>query len=243
MSTALAEGRYAVTEAEETTRDWIAYSVDCPMCGEPAGFRCIYTTGPETAVSAYGRPRDYRYTKMRLKGTMTVHPHYQRVNRALSRARQRALREQRAAARRSAPAPKPAWPVTDKEALEIKCPLCESAPKRKCVRTAAVRKPQTFRGEQVYPKRMVIVHRKGTNIARPHAKRREAYARLRLERWKRENPAEWLRTDMERARAALNAFDRAEYEQMRDWLKNHGAILWGGERPDGSLRGETYAFG
>lgn len=160
MSTALAEGRYPVTEAEETHRDWIAYSVDCPMCGEPAGFRCIYTAGPETAVSAYGRPRDYRHTKMRLKGTMTVHPHYQRVNLALDRARQRALREQRAAARKAAPAPKPAWP--NEETREI--------------------------------------------------------------------------------RTALAAFDRAEYEQLRDWLKDHGAILWGGERPDGTRRGETYAF-
>jgi hypothetical protein len=163
MSTALAGGRYAVTEAEETTRDWIAYSVDCPMCGEPAGFRCIYTSGPETEISAYGRTRDYRHAKLRLKGTMTVRPHYRRVNLALDRARQRALREQRAAerARRKAEPSGSAWP------------------------------------------------NEGTR----------------------------------EIRAALNAFDRAEYEQMRDWLKNHGAILWGGERPDGSLRGETYAFG
>lgn len=241
MSTALAEGRYPVTEAEETTRDWSTYSVDCPMCGEPAGFRCIYTTGPETAVSAYGRPRDYRHTTMRLKGTMTVHPHYQRVNLALDRARQRALREQRAAARKAAPRPKPARPVTDKEAYEIKCPLCGRGPKRKCIRMSAVKKREMY--GIGYTGRMVTVHRKGTNIARPHAQRREAYARLRLERWKRENPAEWLRTDMEQARAALAAFDRAEYEQMRDWLKNHGAILWDGQRPDGSLRGDTYAFG
>jgi hypothetical protein len=94
---------------------------------------------------------------------MTVRPHYQRMNLALDKARQRALREQRAAerARRKAEPSGPVWP--NEETREI--------------------------------------------------------------------------------RAALAAFDRAEYEQMRDWLKNHGAILWGGERPDGSLRGETYAFG
>jgi len=242
--TVLAEGRFPVTEAEESTKDWMAYSVNCPECGEPAGFRCVYTTGPDSPVSAYGRPRDYLYPgKMRFKGTMTVQPHYKRTNLALDKARQRALREQRAAARKAAPAPKPVMPVTDTEAYEIKCPLCGREPKRKCIRMSAVKKPQTFHGEQVYPKRMVTVHRKGVNIARPHAKRREAYARLRLERWKKENPAEWLRTDMERARAALNAFDRAEYEQMRDWLKNHGAILWGGTRPDGSLRRQAYVFG
>jgi len=30
---------------------------------------------------------------------------------------------------------------------------------------------------------------------------------------------------------------------MRDWLKDHGHILWGGDRPDGTRRGDTYVSG
>jgi hypothetical protein len=236
VTTALAEGRYPVTEAEETTRDWIAYSVDCPECGEPAGFRCVYTTGPETAVSAYGRPRDYLHlAKFHLKGDMTRRPHFARSNLAAEKALRAAIRDRRAAARKAAP-PKPALPVTDKEAYEIKCPLCGREPGRKCVRTQAKKKREMY--GTGYTGRWVTVHRKGTNISRPHSERRAAAARLRLERWKRENPAAWLREDAEQARAALAAFDLAEYEKLRDWLAEHGPILWGGTRPDGSRRGE-----
>jgi len=233
-----AEGRYPVTEAEETTKDWIAYSVPCPACGEPAGFRCVYTTGPDSEISAYGRPRDYRHTTMHLKGTMTVQPHYQRVNLVAEQNRQRMLRESR---RRTRPAPRPDETATDAEAYTIKCPLCGSEPKRKCVRTQAKKRRELI-GDG-YTGRWITVHLKGTRIARPHAQRRAAAARLRLERWRRENPAAFRARDVEKARAALAAFDLREFEQMRDWLKNHGAILWGGERPDGSLRGDTYAFG
>jgi hypothetical protein len=94
-----------------------------------------------------------------------------------------------------------------------------------------------------YTGRWITVRRKGTNIARPHPQRRRAAQQLRLARWKRDNPADWRAAETARARAALAAFDLAEYEQLRDWLKNHGPILWGGERPDASRRGETYAFG
>ncbi len=239
VNVARLEGRYPVTEAEETTKDWIAYSVDCPECGEPAGFRCVYTTGPETAVSAYGRPRVRRYGReLRLKGTMTVQPHYQRMNRALDLQAQRELRERR---RRAKPAPRPDMTATDAEAYEVRCPLCGREPKRRCVRTQAKKKREMYGIE--YTGRWITVHRKGTRIARPHPQRRAAAAKLRLERWRRENPGAFRARDVEQARAALAAFDRAEFEQMRDWLKNHGAILWGGERPDGSLRGDTYAFG
>lgn len=238
-SEARPESRYPVTEAEETTRDWIAYSVDCPECGEPAGFRCIYTTGPETEISAYGRPRSRLYGReLRLKGAMTVRPHYQRMNLAQDVMLRRELRERR---RREKPVPKPDMTATDAEAYEVRCPLCGREPKRKCVRTTAKKKREM--SGTGYTGRRVTVHRKGTNIAKPHPQRRAEAARLRLERWRRENPAAFRAQDAEQARAALAAFDRAEFEQMRDWLKNHGSILWGGERPDGSLRGETYAFG
>jgi hypothetical protein len=242
VSTVLAEGRYPVTEAEEGTKDWIAYTVDCPECGEPAGFRCFYTTGPETAVSAYGRPRDYLHrAKFHLKGDMTVRPHYRRANLAAEKAMRAAIRERRAAARKAGPPPKPASPVTDTEAYEVKCPVCGREPKRKCIRMVPVKKREM--AGSGYTGRRITVRRKGTNIARPHQGRRDAAARLRLERWKKENPAQWLREDAEQARAALAAFDLAEYEKLRAWLAEHGPILWGGTRPDGSLRGETYAFG
>lgn len=239
MSTAVAEGRYPVTEAEETTKDWIAYTVDCPECGEPAGFRCVYTSGPDSEISAYGRPRDYLHlARFHLKGDMTVQPHYRRMNRAQDLYRQAELRARR---RRARPAPRPAWPVTDTEAYEVKCPLCGREPKRRCVRVKDKKKREVI--GTGYTGRWITVHRKGTRIARPHAQRRAEAARLRLHRWRQENPGAFRAHDVEQARAALAAFDLREFGQMRDWLKNHGHILWGGDRPDGTRRGDTYVFG
>lgn len=248
----LAEGRYPVTEAEETTRDWIAYSVGCPECREPAGFRCVYTTGPDSEISAYGRPRVRQFSgKLRLKGEMTIRPHYQRMNVALDEERRRVVR----ARRRKPPPPEPAEPVTDKEAYAVACPLCKRRPGQRCKRVQEEKKRETFRGG--YTGQWVTVHRKGTNIARPHPQRRRAAEQLRLARWKRDNPADWRAAETARARAALAAFDLAEYEQLRSWLAEHGHILWDlhlvlspdGKvledvcRPDGTRRGDTYALG
>lgn len=240
MSAGLAEGRYPVTEAEETTGDWVAYSVACPDCGEPAGFRCLYTSGPDSAVSAYGRPRDYRFARFHLRGAMTARPHQNRVRLARETAARRVRARARAEARKAGPPPKPALPVTDKEAHAVRCPLCGSEPGRRCTRMQAVRVREMQGGG--YTGRPVIKHRKGTRLARPHQRRRQEADRIRMARWKQANPAQWLREDTELARQALAAFDRAEFERLRDWLAEHGPILWGGTRPDGSARGQSYAF-
>ena len=82
------------------------------------------------------------------------------------------------------------------------------------------------------------MHRKGTRTKKPHPARVREFARLRAVRWQRETGY-----DVAQARAALAAFDLAEYEKLRAWLAEHGPVLWGGQRPDGSLRGDTYAIG
>lgn len=46
-----------------------------------------------------------------------------------------------------------------------------------------------------------------------------------------------------REKARDRAFDLAEYEQLRDWLRAYAEILWADARPDGSLRGEPYSTG
>jgi hypothetical protein len=155
MRTSQAEvGRFPVTEAEETTKDWAAYSVTCPECGEPAGFRCIYTTEVR-AFDLHGYSRTH--VRPHRIGDMTIRPHHARSNVVAERDRRARL----LAARREAGPPGPAWP-----------------------------------GEET-----------------------------------------------RKIRAALAAFDLDEYERMRDWLKNYGEILWRDQRPDGTFRGETYAFG
>src|ERR1700760_3946643 len=85
------EGRYPVTEAEETTKEGAAYGVDCPPpekggCGEPAGFRCVYTTEVRP-VDSYG----YRRTHVRPHkiGDMTRRPPHVRSNLATEKAGQR----------------------------------------------------------------------------------------------------------------------------------------------------------
>jgi hypothetical protein len=84
----------------------------------------------------------------------------------------------------------------------------------------------------------------GQPCKRVHWQRRQkALDRRRQERYRDTRPVHPASRAQRQAAAAVREFDRREYEQLRDWLRDYGEILWADARPDGSLRGESYAIG
>ena len=129
------------------------------------------------------------------------------------------------------PVPGPDDPVPDDEALRLDCPACLAKHGYMCVYTAPYGKVGG---------RYVV----GKPCKRVHWQRREkARDRRRRDAWRDTRPVYPASRAQREAAAALRAFDLAEYEQLRDWLRAYGEILWTPGRPDGSLRGETYAIG
>lgn len=154
----------------------------------------------------------------------------------------------------------PAWyelSVTDEETLAQPCPKCRQPSGVMCVYLTEVRS-HTMWGEQRYhlgSGKPVEGHKPGETATRTHRQRKDLARRAkarqltaarrrtadltRLTRYRADrrsrlyNPAiegSWLG----RNRAvviALRAFDRQEYEQVRDWLRAYGEILW--QPPEG----------
>lgn len=137
----------------------------------------------------------------------------------------------------------PDAPVSDRDALRVGCPLCGSLPGQRCVYMKDI-----WQGSSLSYRQGHVVHRKGTPTARAHGPRRAAAREVRTARWRKENRAAAARLDAVRKSrrapiaAALAEFDRREYEALRDWLKDYGAILWTAVRPDGTPRGASYAL-
>jgi hypothetical protein len=117
------------------------------------------------------------------------------------------------------------------EALLFTCSFCHAARGQQCTYTSRYRKVD---GEYVF----------GKPCQKPHRQRQEkARIRRQQERYRDGRPVVPASRTQREAAAALRAFDLAEYEQLRDWLKNFGPILWEPARPGGSLRGESCAIG
>jgi hypothetical protein len=127
--------------------------------------------------------------------------------------------------------PDPDAPVREDEALRFDCPFCHAKRGLMCVYTS----PYGKVGD-----RYVV----GQPTKRAHWQRQEkARWRRSQERYRDTRPVVPATRDQRQAAAALREFDRREYEQLRDWLRAYGEILWSDARPDGSLRGESYSIG
>ncbi len=110
-----------------------------------------------------------------------------------------------------------------KGAYEQRCPKCKARPNEVCVST--VDKENSW---GTYPK--------GSVILKPHSERYRVLDKARA----RAANERWLGTMNERAQAAtlrareryalgaaLRDFDKAEMEQLREWLRIHGGLLTG----------------
>lgn len=137
-------------------------------------------------------------------------------------------------------------PVSDKDALTVDCPLCGRPAGERCVYMADV-----WEGSRLSYREGHILIPKGSDTQKPHNPRRAVLAKQRVERWRKEHKTEAARLAAANSRqlrqvrpvwAAEAEFDRREREALRDWLRAHGHILWD-TRPDGSLRGDSYAIG
>jgi hypothetical protein len=122
--------------------------------------------------------------------------------------------------------------------LRVPCPRADCAQPAgvMCVYTSPYGKDGSGRYTAGQPMRIPHWERKAA--ARGRAERRAYYAMLHDRR-----PVTPASAAQHEITAAIREFDRREYAQLRDWLREHGAILWAGRRPDGTPRGETYLFG
>jgi hypothetical protein len=119
--------------------------------------------------------------------------------------------------------------ITDADAYAGPCTFCSAPAGQRCVYTTAQPSWNRQLGDPTQ-----IPH-----AARKQAARRRIHARL----WKERHPAVIPATrDRRQAAAAEREFDRREWEQLRDWLRLYGEILWKDARPDGTFRGESYAW-
>jgi hypothetical protein len=143
-------------------------------------------------------------------------------------------------------------PVSAEEAQAEDCPLCLSVKGQPCVSlTDKFRYEQPkYRRDWGTPKK--LVRPKGTPLpGYCHPERRSA-AR---ERWRQAERAEYQRrrkealgrnrgpsADALAARAAMLAWDVAEYTALTAWWRENGHIIVNADRvrPDGSLRGRDY---
>lgn len=120
--------------------------------------------------------------------------------------------------------------VTTADALTAACPRigCEQPAGYMCVYTSA----QPSWNRQL-----------GDPMQVAHPERKAVIRSRRLVSWRRARapaPVIPASRNAREAAHALREFDRREYAQLRDWLREHGEILWRSQRPDGTFRGDTY---
>jgi hypothetical protein len=120
--------------------------------------------------------------------------------------------------------------VSEREALAVDCPLCGRPSGKRCVYMA-----DKWRGSRLsYREGHIVIH-KGTETAKVHNPRRRVFAEQRLARWRQEHKAVAAKLAAAGSRqrrglwpvfAAEAEFDRREREALRQWLRDHGSILW-----------------
>jgi hypothetical protein len=144
-------------------------------------------------------------------------------------------------------------PVSIEEARAEECPACGAAKGQPC--TAMTDKfeyeQQKHRRDWGGPKK--LVRAKGTPMpGYCHPERRSAarerFRRAKQAEYQRERKAALARlrgpsADALAARAAMLAWDAAEYHSLVTWWREHGHIVVNADRmrPDGSVRGRSYA--
>lgn len=109
--------------------------------------------------------------------------------------------------------------MSDKETIaEVSCPMCKAKAGDPCVFV----KP--FKGPPRTPYQFTVMQfRVGRPTTKPHNERRNRYWRMiRKNTLPKVSPA--TKTQREIV-AALREFDKQEWEQMRDWLKQNATIL------------------
>lgn len=132
-------------------------------------------------------------------------------------------------------------------AWTVDCPKCGAKGKEEYCRYLVVKKSPVWNARYTGVPARTVVHAPGDlMMSRVHTERLREFARVRQERWYREQrrvmPASFrARHTRHPARDALQEFDRREYEAMRDWLRANAWIFWTEARPDGTPRGEPYA--
>jgi hypothetical protein len=135
-------------------------------------------------------------------------------------------------------------PVTPAEAREVKCPKCSARSGARCTYTTdGWHTDWTPR----YETRKVV--RAGEPMTMVHPERREAVRERRRRQWEADRlrtrpPVNPVSERARQARAAMLAWDAAEYAALTAWWREHGHIIANAAatRPDGSVRGRGYGI-
>jgi hypothetical protein len=136
-------------------------------------------------------------------------------------------------------------PVSVDEAREVKCPKCQARGGTRCVYMV----DGWHTGWWVGGCETRRVVRIGTPMGAVHPERREVIRENRRKQWQADRlrtrpPANPVSERAREARAAMLAWDAAEYAALTAWWREHGHLFADAAavRPDGSVRGRSYAI-
>jgi len=130
-------------------------------------------------------------------------------------------------------------PVSVEDALAVDCPKCGQGAGHRCLYTTDNHTYDSW--PDLSGKRL---HHEGEVMPTAvHQERRDAVRERRMQRRATVTAAT---PGIRGAAAAMRAWDLEEFEKMRDWLAEFGWLLAEADlehRPDGTVRGTSYAMG
>ena len=117
-------------------------------------------------------------------------------------------------------------PVSEEEALQVKCPRCQQPAGERCVYTTPER-VVIYGGR--WGQRNDLRWREGDRrfTQRVHNERRDAADAVRRRKWLKAHTPKVVpasRNAREAARAMMR-WDREEWESLHEWLRRHGSIF------------------
>lgn len=137
-------------------------------------------------------------------------------------------------------------PVSAEEAREVKCPACGAVPGQVCTYMTDVRRWSGPYWDHPRGATPPLVHSAGSPRPSAHPERNEVVRERRRKQWQYEQldrrPVNPVTARARQVRAAMLAWDAAEYAALTAWWREHGHIIVNAAatRPDGSVRGRGY---
>jgi hypothetical protein len=140
-------------------------------------------------------------------------------------------------------------PVSAEEAQTAECPACGAMAGQPCTYMTDVRRWSGTYWEHPRGATPPLVHSAGSPRPSAHPERNEAIRERRRKQYQADRlrtrpPVNPVSERARQARAAMLAWDAAEYAALTAWWREHGHIITdaAATRPDGSVRGRGYGL-